>query len=160
MNQSAARSLLREHQPMPMPLTDDLLIDRYVAAVEALQAENDEEAVTLLLGSLSGGIGFFETVLDQVVARPSAVLTKAISSCLSRPDSTTVYWVYLTAYEAPDPALLPALASVLASESADVRVAAVMAVGELGDEGREHLEGRLAIEGERDVREEIQQALG
>lgn len=160
MSESAARSFLREHQPMPIPLTDDALIERYVAAVEALQVADDEEAVTLLLGSLSRGIGFFETVLDRVVEKPQAVLTNAIRSCMSRAEPMCIYWACLAAYEAPDPALLPPLVSALASESVDVRVAAAGALGELGDEGRSHLEARLAVDSDPDVREAIEQALG
>jgi hypothetical protein len=156
MTTSRAQALefLRAHQPMPSPTTDDTLIAQYLEAAQALaESRDDAEATTLLLGSISRGLGFFETVLRWVAERPPHIAAHAIRACLSQTNDLNKYWACRAAGEldASPTDLFEPLCEALEWTDADVRIAAATALETYGDRARPILVAHLARESDDDT---------
>ena len=144
---AAVRVLSKLREPASVPVLIDLLDDPdpqvVDAAVDALARLGDPAAAPGLAGLLGSGRAGQMSVVEALAALGEAAV-QPVSSRLADPDPAVRVQAAETLGRAGAPAAVDALAGALADDVREVRLAAALALGEVGDAGRPALEGLLA----------------
>jgi hypothetical protein len=125
---------------------------RALASLDAAQS-------SALMGSLSFGLGAYESAADLLANQDAGLLEPLLKGSLAASLETTRYWACLIASRRPLEPLRPGLVALLRDQSSGVRTAAVTALAALGESSVEALREALPNETDSDVQELIVEVL-
>lgn len=163
MNRADGLCFLRENQPLPSDnaLTEGLIRD-YDSVRKFFLESKDPDCIPLFLGSFGEGSGFgvYQLVEAVLLVFPPEEVVPHLRVGLSSEHKGVRYWCAQIASAFPDHTLVSSLNELLSDVSADTRLMAATALGEIGGSRVEATLGEaLRVEADGDVKEAIVEAL-
>ncbi len=136
MTEEDALRFLQQNQPMPADADLSQEDAHFYDEVRIFFTQNpSERSIPLLLGSFGngGGFGVYQMIEDVIKLHSPRIVIPHLVEALTSPIESVQYWCAQIAASFPSTELIAYLATLLESESYDIKCAALIALEQIED---------------------------